>query len=213
MKQKLKQLQQRIGKDESVNAQVENLKSQLRLINDNYYQQAYFILRQIINLRRTQIKNYGQQNLAREKNIGLSRHQIYTIMCYQYISKENLEKIDRGKLRTASVMYVIRSDKKFQEPKYQNKAIEKMEQGEFNIRETHRIKEYIFNEKLDYKEESQKADRQLSGIMADIQRATNLVESKENLFTSKKLVQSTINATEKFLKSLEAVKSFGKRIR
>ena len=209
----LQAIKERFQNDESVNARVENLKSQLKLVNDNYYEQAYYILSQIIILRRTQIKNYGQTNLASEKNIGLSRHQIYTIMCYKYISKENLHKIGSGKLRTASVMYIIRSDKKFQEPKYQNKAIERMEKGEFNIRETHRIKEYIFNEKLNYKEESHKADRQLSGIMSDIQRAYYLIEQKENLFTDKKLVQSVINTAERLIKKLNAVLNFGKRLK
>lgn len=213
VKQKLKTIEKRFVNEESINARVENLKVQLRLINDDYYRQAYNILTQIINLRKTQFKYYDQRKLATEKNIGLSRHQIYTIMCYKYISKENLEKIEKGKLRTASVMYVIRSDKKFQESKYQNKAIERMESGEFNIRETYRVKKYIFNEKLDYNEESQKADRQLSGIMADIQRAIKLIESKENLFTDATLIESTIKQAEKLIRELYTVLKFGKRLK
>jgi hypothetical protein len=212
-KQQLFKLQSKIGKEKSVNAQVENLKKQLKLISDDYYIKSYQILTKIVQLRRTQIKGYSYYNLHKEEGIDLTQHQINYIYGYKYLTDFTKKEIEKGTLKTSTALYIVRQDKRYRSVEVQNRVVKEYLSGKLKVDEISRLKEQLVFDKRGYGEEIVKADKDLLSCYYKIEEIIKLIKSKRNLFSSLTIVSDLISQSEKLIKELEIVKKFGEKIK
>jgi len=212
-KQVLADLEKYKDELQSNNAKIEVLKKQLRVLTDDFYLRAYKILCEIVRLRKMTIKGYTVSNLSREEGIELTQHQINYIYCAKYLSEKSKRRIRTGKVKSGTVLYLIRQDLRFRNPVIQDRTLKKMMDGELKIDEVARMKEQLIFDNVDYDEETVVADKSLLNIIYNLNEIRKSIEAKRNLFSSLSLIKSAITQAENVEKELDIVRRLGKKIR
>lgn len=186
----------------NIDKKIEELKVKLNKIYDNYYEEIYTILLQILKLRQQQIKGYSVSNLAREKNINLSSHQITYIFNYKYISKKSKKLISQKKIKSSTLLYIIRQNLKFRKPKYQDKAVKMYLNKKISTRGIQKLKyERIFNKKQK-SEATNTALTQFVNAYNTLSTLNMLVKDKGYLIKNKPLLLSLKRNAQRLVKNL-----------
>ena len=209
----IQKLQKKLSKDKSINLRIEKLKKLLKGVQEDYQRKVYFILKEILDLRKTQIKKYSLGGLSREKGINLTIHQIMYIFGYEYISSFTKDKIDKGQLRLSTALFIIKQDLRFREPIYQNKAVKMYMDGRLKTTELSRLSAAIIFDNVIFDKEIDKANKQLINMSFSIQEYMKLVKSKQNLFSDRKTIRYIINQLKRFEDLLEHTIKFGKKLK
>lgn len=211
--QEIIKLNRKLKNDKSADARINELKKQLKGIQENYQKKVYFILKEILDLRRKQIKKYGLGGLSREKGINLTIHQIMYIFGYAYISSFTMGKINSGQLRLSTALFIIKQDLRFREPLYQNKAVQMYLGGKLKTTELSRLSTAIIFDNIISNKEIEKADKQLINMSYSIQEYMKLVKSKQNLFSDRKTINYIINQLDRFDDLLENTLAVGEKLK
>lgn len=209
----IQKLRNKISNDKKTEIRINELKNQLNNIQEDYQKRVYFILKEIIDLRKTQIKKYSTGSLSREKGIKLTSHQIIYIFNYQYISDYSHSRIDAGQLRVSTILFIIKQDLKFREAQHQNKVVKMYLGGKLKTTEISRMSKAIFFDNVNYEKEIEKANKQVILISYSIQEYMKTIKSKQNLFSDRKTINYIINQIDRFKNLLEHTLKFGDKLK
>lgn len=221
-KQSLSALKGRYDSLESIEAKIENLKKQLQKLTYDYYQKAYVILKKIMTLRNVQRERtgkgassrlYGITSLVKENGITMGRHHIHYIFLQDYFSPTSKKLIADGKLRTATLLTILKRSKKFRKHKVQDFIIQKYLNKEINVNEILLTHERILSGGFNRNSETDKANRVLMLLYDSMNSKLTDIKAVSNMISSKALLDNVINTCERCIKELEAIKKFGKNIK
>ena len=120
----LKQLLKWKEKAQPIEERVVELKANLDKLISVYSYNAYYILNEILTLRRQQIKGYELSKLSKEEGIYLMESQIRYIFGWRYATPTSIKLIESGKIQASLVLYLIRRGRIFREPKKQDEVID-----------------------------------------------------------------------------------------
>jgi len=207
-----RQSQMLIEREENIDGQVKLLIAKLNALHEDYYKKAYIILKRIFTLRTNQMKGYGYSNLAREKGINLTPHQISYIFGYRFISPKVMEKIDRGKLKTSTALYFIRQSPKFREPKYQEKAIDMYLENKITTSQVGRLSVENLMENVISDKELNKSEKCSNRILYNMKNHLRDLRIRENSFKDRNTINQIRLTSESIAKQCEQILKFGKRI-
>lgn len=199
---------QKLKVEKAIDIRIEELKRQLRKITHDYHRRVYFILKEIIELRKKQIKGYGISHLSKEKGINLTSHQIAYIFGYRFISSFVMDKIDKGELKVSTALFIIKQDQRFREPTPQNKAVKMYLEGKLKTTEISRLSSDIIFNKVNYKKEIKKANKQLINMGFGLQEYIKILRCKKKLFIdtkSLKIIQKESKALKELTQELQRI--------
>lgn len=203
---RFKKRQTEVTLEDNINAEVEQLKDKLRKINEDYRMEAYQILKRIMILRKTQFPNYGFGELAKEKGIDMTYHQIAYIFTIEHLSKKTRKLIDEGKIKPSTAIYIVRQNIKFQEDENQDKVIQMYLDGKVTTTEISRLSNQILTGKLDLVSEEQIANKQLQSFQHILTNKLTLLRNKRMLFSDIKTIDYTINRCVAIIDELNKIK-------
>lgn len=203
--QQILKFQKKIKQEEHIENKIKQLKRELKKVHNEYHKKVYIILKEIIRLRKQQMKNYGIGELANERDIDLSYHQIAYIFGMDYLSEKTKDLIASGLLKTSTALFVIKQHHKFREPRFQNKVINMYLKGVLNTTEISRMANRIIDDNVNMNEEIKHANKQLQTLMWIIQDKIKFVKSKRKLFTDTKTIQYIIAQNQKLTKELRDI--------
>ena len=209
----IQKLKKKIVKDKFIEEEIRELKKDLKSIQHDFQKRVYLILKRIMELRRTQIKKYGLGGLSREKDIGMTIHQIMYIFGYEYISDYTMQKIDSGQLKLSTALYIIKQDLRYREPIYQNKIVQMYLDGKLKTTEISRLSIEILFDNVLKDREIDIANKQLINISFSIQDFMKTIRSKRNLFSDKKTIRYLINQIDRLKELLEHSIKHGEKLK
>ncbi len=208
----LRKVHRKIKKDKVVESRIQELKRLLKKTSEDYQKKVYFILKEILELRKAQMENYGISSIANEKGVDLTHHQVLYIFGYEAISEYAHNKIAVGQIKLSTVLYIIRQNVRFREAEHQNKAIDMYLSGRLKTTELGRLSyEVIFDNVINDKE-VERADKQLINISYALQDYLKTIRSKENLFSDRKTLSYIKNQMEKMIGEIDRIQKFGERL-
>ena len=184
--QKIMKYQHDIKKNKEIDMQVEGLIVEFKKTASDYQKKIYLILKDIIELRGKQISGYSVSNLSKEKGIDMTPHQLSYLFGYRYISDFTMGKIDEGKLKTSTALFIVRQDKRFREAMHQNKAVKIYLDGKLKTTEIARISSDIIFDTVNIDEEVSIANKQLIRMGFQMQEHAKTLRCKIKLFSDKK---------------------------
>ena len=112
MRQKLKLIKPQYN--DKIEKRIDVLKEKLARLHLDYYAEVYHILKEIYDLRKSQMKKYSFGSIANEKGINLTRGQIYYYQKFEKMSPETKRLVASGKLNVGTVLFSLRKSIKFQ---------------------------------------------------------------------------------------------------
>ncbi len=114
--------------NEKIENQIKELMKKLHLIttkNNKYYFEAYTLLKQIYDLRCSQIEDYTISDLAREKGIDFPVRTLRAIFEFEHMTEKTKKLLKSGKLTHSAYKTLISYNTDFRKPVLQNKVVEK----------------------------------------------------------------------------------------
>lgn len=204
---------QKRAKDNKIDLRIEELKRELKNVQEDYYRRVYVILKEILNLRKQQIKGYGLNNLAKEKGIELTAHQVNYIFGYEHISSHSKQLMDRGRIKPSTLLFIIKQSNKFREATYQDKVVDMYLDGKLKTTEISRMSaENILNNIITSTEVS-RADKSIVHFIGYLSNILKDLRSRENLFTDRKALKMIKSLCEKIISEVERIEKFGKNLK
>jgi len=195
-------------KNSASDKRIEELKKQLKKVHKDYYKKVYYILKEILQIRKQQMKGYGESKLSTEKGINLTCHQISYIFGYRFVSTFTLKEIEKGRLKVSTALIIIKQNIKFREPTYQNKVVKMYLDGKLKTTEIGRVgAETILSHVISGKEISL-ANKQLIHYSFYTQEMMKTINSKRNLFSDEKILRYLKGQMKRFSNLLADTDNF-----
>ncbi len=184
---KLKQLLRFKDINLEVDERIEELKEKLKNLHYNYNYNVYKILKEILELRKKQIKNYEIPNLAKEKGINFNEGAIYYIFGYEHASNKSLELIDERKISASLIMTIIRRSILYRKHQLQDKIVNAVIDNKINSYQIKNIPPLKLIEMIDKNNlDLGKEDFSIS-IIQKANRLKREIELNKNMFNDNEL--------------------------
>ncbi len=194
-------------------AQIRLLIAKLNKVHEDYYKRAYLILNQILKIRQRQRFQYGFTDLAREKGINLSSHQISYVLNYKYISPTNLKRINRGNLRVGTALFIIKQNKEFRKPELQDKVVKMYLDGKTNTSILSRLSNRIVLDNIVENRDIKEADMLALRIYHILEERLKMLKARKNLFSDVQILHSIRNAGARIVEEAENILKFGQNVK
>lgn len=135
MEQQIINIEEFRGKDERIDARINELKENLKKIYDDHHYKIYLILKEILLLRQNQINGYNIKDIHKEKDLNMSDDRVRYYMGFDYITEETRKLIDSRHIKSSTVLFILRKAVEFKEPEMQRKIIDQFLLGNINTSE------------------------------------------------------------------------------